>query len=496
MSPQTPLPGPPSLPEMPPTPRDFALPTQSEILPFTSKKINIAKSGILIPAAVTAAVCALLFTVNQFTTIMDITGAYIIFVMFYAAYIYSGVKKSVLVYIIPCVIVYAELNSAIFSFFIYIFRVLLPGGDIPDGSGFVAQFVNMFFGAGLCEELTKAVPALIGLLIATRFAEGKPADFAPLDWMKVTSPLEGMMIGLAAGAMFIYDETLFQYVPNTIAEVTKSSGAGAGFANGFALLLPRTLQGATGHMGWAAISGYFIGMAARYPRSTIKLLAIGWLVPSVLHGFWNSASALGESGKWISSALTLFLFVGCFLKAKQLEAMRGTKVFVPTESIIAGAGPLPLANDTMPEAQSTAWSGLAHIVSAFIPKNIAPAATLAPVQPVAALNPQTVPMPDPARIIPRFALANGAQRFGILVGQTIDLSTLFPGAGLPAGTLAEVTVNPKDPNAMGLKNMTGIAWTAGLEGSAETRVEPGRNVRLIAGGHIQLGTVAILVQAV
>ena len=118
----------------------------------------------------------------------------------------------------------------------------------------------MFFGAGLMEELMKAVPALIGLAIALRVPgnAANPQTSRYLDWLRVSSPLEGLMIGLAAGAGFIFVETLFQYVPNTVNTVTKTSGAGSGFANGFALLLPRVLQGVIGHMAWAGISGYFM----------------------------------------------------------------------------------------------------------------------------------------------------------------------------------------------------------------------------------------------
>lgn len=320
------------MPEMPPTPRDFYSPSVSELIPFTSKKINILKSGILVPAAITAAVCTLMWSVTQFTMTMNIMGGYLLFVMFYATYVYSGVQTPIYVYLIPCALVYVQLETSIFSFYALVFREILPGGDLGKNAGFVSTFVKMFFGAGLCEETLKATPALIGLWIGRRALAGKPVQLPGLCWYKVTSPIEGMMIGLAAGTMFIFLETLFEYVPR----VMRQGGGLEGVANGFWLLFPRTLQGITGHMGWAAISGYFIGMAARYPRSTWKLVLIGLLVPSLLHAFWNSSSAFGAFGQWTSSALSLMFFVACMLKAKQLEAMQNGRAFVPSQSILAG----------------------------------------------------------------------------------------------------------------------------------------------------------------
>ena len=488
--PQPPL----GVPAMPPTPRDLAGPSDSEIIPFRSTKINILKSGILIPLGVTAAVCVLLFSLTNFYQIMYVFSAYLLFCIFYAAYVYSGIQKPVLIYIIPVVILYFELTPSILGPFIYVFRTILPGST-PEHPAFLNTFVSMFFGAGLMEELMKAVPALIGLSIALRAPSNaaNPQTSRYLDWLRVSTPLEGLMIGLAAGAGFIYVETLFQYVPNMVNTVAKTSGAGAGFANGFALLLPRVLQGVIGHMAWAGISGYFIGLVARYPGSMIKLLAFGWLVPALLHALWNSSSYLGSIGMWVSGAITLFIFVGCLLKAKQLEAVRKGPAFIPTDSIIVGGVPLPVAAGTMPEHRATAWGGLSQVVGAFFqPK----AATATPgAFPMGVPAAPTAAAPQ-AAAVPRYILSNGAERYGIVAGQTIDLAMLFPGRGLSSGTLAEVTVHPQDAQAIGLKNMTSAVWTVTLDTGATTTVAAGRSVKLVANEKIKIGAVTIDVQAV
>ena len=516
----------PAMPQMPPTPRDMSNPTMSELVPLTSKKINVWKSGILVPAVVTAAVCTLMFSVTDFKLTMDIIGFYLLFIMFYAVYIYSGVKAPLYIYILPLVLVYYQLETFVFSIYAILFRNILPGGELPDSAGFIATFINMFFGAGLIEELTKAVPALLGLIFGLRAASGKPIRIPLLRDYKVTSPLEGMLIGFAAGAAFIYLETLFEYVPRVMRQ---AGGGGIGVANGFWLLFPRTLQGITGHMGWAAISGYFIGMAARYPRYKWKMLLIGWLVPSVLHAFWNSSSAFGQFGHWVSSALSLIIFVGCILKAKQLEAMHGGATFMPSQSILAGtpevSGVPSTVSPQVVEQHATSWGGLAHVLSAFMPGSgpipavampvatgaVAPTAAYVP-QPQPAYVPQPAPMspspmgaapapvtplsPSPAAAMPRFALACGAARFGIVAGQTIDLAMLFPTAGLPQGSLAEVAVNPHDPLQMGLKNLTSFDWVATTSTGSQATVLKGRNLKLVADEKIMVGSVEIIVQAV
>ncbi|HEY5126620.1 MAG TPA: PrsW family glutamic-type intramembrane protease, partial [Bradyrhizobium sp.] len=256
------------------------------------------------------------------------------------------------------------------------------------------------------------------------------------------------------------------------------------------------LQGVIGHMAWAGIFGYFIGLVARYPGSMIKLLTIGWLVAAVLHTLWDAAAVSNSvTGLWVDGAITLFVFVGCFLKAKQLEAVRKGPAFIPTDSIIVGGVPLPVATGTLPEHNATAWGGLSQVVGAFFrPK--ATTATPGAFPMGAPAVPQPSMAAPQAAPVPRFILSNGAERYGIVAGQTIDLAMLFPGRGLSSGTLAEVTVHPQDAKAIGLKNMTSVVWAVTLDTGATTTVAAGRSVKLVANEKIKIGAVTIDVQAV
>jgi RsiW-degrading membrane proteinase PrsW (M82 family) len=479
-------------------PTGIDAPSTSELVPFRSTKVHILKSGILIPFAITAAASVLLFSLlNQgnFRDIMYVFSFYLLFILFYAAYAYSGTKKSVLIYFIPAIFMYIALNTPIFTVIAVFFRNVLPG-NTPENASFPTAFVTYFFGAGMAEELTKAIPGLAGLVIALRFLKPElTSKWRPLAWLSVVTPLDGVLMGAAAGVGFVFDETLFQYVPNIVDSVAAKSNAGTGIAYGFALLIPRLLNSVIGHMAWAGTFGYFIGLAAKYPKHIIKLLAIGWLLPAVLHGFWDATSALGPAApvaQWVSAGISLVVFVYCLMKAKQIYATEHGGV--STESVIIGS------------AAPSAWAGAATPSPApfkptpATPTPVAaspmPAPVVQPSAPAPVAQPPVVQASAPAPIAaaPLYSIAVGETRFGIVVGQTIDLATLFPVAGLPQGSLVAVEAHPQDQTIVGLKNMTQATWAVELESGATTAVAPGRNVKLVAGEKITIGTTTITIQ--
>jgi len=175
--------------------------------------------------------------------------------------------------------------------------------------------------------------------------------------------------------------------------------------------------------------------------------------------------------------------------------VRKGPAFIPTDSIIVGGVPLPVATGTLPEQRATAWGGLSQVVGAFFQPKAATATPGAYPMGASAVPQPSMAAPQAAPV-PRFILSNGAERYGIVTGQTIDLAMLFPGRGLSSGTLAEVTVNPQDAQAIGLKNMTSVVWTVTLDTGATTTVAAGRSVKLVANEKIKIGAVTIDVQAV
>ena len=130
-------------------------------------------------------------------------------------------------------------------------------------------FVAMFFGAGLMEELMKAVPILFGAWLAARaIKDPSKAQGTFYNLLHVRGPLDGALMGVFAGGGFIFIETAFQYVPNMVATIYRSSNdLGAAMTGALLLLLPRVFGGIVGHMAYSGIFGYFIGLPVIRPKA-------------------------------------------------------------------------------------------------------------------------------------------------------------------------------------------------------------------------------------
>ncbi|WP_375460412.1 PrsW family intramembrane metalloprotease [uncultured Enterovirga sp.] len=489
--------------EMPPLPqqpyRDDAL-SRSELMPFRSKKISMLKSRALIPLAATALTCVLLFSImgsmksgEDVMMYMKVLATFLVFAMFAGLYFYMGERKNMLWYLVPAAITAIQLWFLLKPYF-YVFRTLLPG-DIA-ATGFVSAFIGMFFGAGLMEELLKAVPALIGLAIALHLRQSGQPGNPVMRNLALDGPVDGILVGAAAGAAFILIETLQQYVPNTIGEVMKNTKGDQGLSLllGMMLLLPRVLNGIIGHMAWAGIFGYFIGLAVSHPKAIWKLLLIGWLLPSVLHGFWNSSShLLGGAGTYVSGAISLFFFIACVLKAKQLEVSRlggpidGHSILAVSPP--ASAYPAAPAGVVPPAAPGVAgmFTGIATAVEKAVGFT---ARTTVP-------NPGAVPGAGDAAVgaVPASGLSigTGTARYVLAPNQTIDFSSLFSDAGVPAGTAGLITSGPA--NALEIRNTGTATWVATSAAGLTTSIPPGSSVPAAGGTTLMLGGATIDIQS-
>lgn len=97
------------------------------------------------------------------------------------------------------------------------------------------------------------------------------------------------------------------------------------------------------------------------------------------------------------------------------------------------------------------------------------------------------PAPVPAAPSRTLYLASG-KTLALSLGtqfQDTDLPGLLPTVG--TRVVAEVAANPKDPNVLGLKNLTNQPWSAILPDGTTRQVPPGRSVRIAAGTRIQFG---------
>ena len=314
--------------KMPPLPRDSEALSFSEMVPRRSHKIRIAKSGIIFPGMLTVVVAVYLFSVfNDFSAAAAqgftmAVGSYIVLMLFWMVYAYSDTDKPLWIFALP--LAFTAINvtaySPIWRGIAFVSRDLLPGRPTP-GDTFVMKFIHMFFAAGVAEELTKAVPILFCAWLALRAEKSggtKPGSLA--DRLAVRTPLDGVMIGLASGAGFVINETFFEYVPNITAKVAESTNNPfAGLLFGLMLMIPRTLQSFAGHMGWAAIFGYFVGLGMVRRQNRLALFGIGFLSTAVIHGLWNSVGMITPLLSYGVAALGFLYFLACLLKARQME---------------------------------------------------------------------------------------------------------------------------------------------------------------------------------
>ncbi|MGR3277138.1 PrsW family glutamic-type intramembrane protease [Acaryochloris marina NIES-2412] len=345
--PSYPSPTPPSSPPQPPVypPQPGAVSNQasvSQLFPVVSARQDLFRKGYLVPGILTV-----LIVVSLFISQGDLR-IYIFLLAFYLGggglyfiYRFCGKKKPwwvLLLAVFWTVIMLIPIpanafpfisnpegvrffNNPILQIFILIFRDILPGKVMPfqrvDSSeiNYLQQLIGHFFGAGLMEELLKAIP-IFGLYVF-----GKQLRPPNRQRVGVLEPLDGILVGAASALGFTIYETLFQYVPLAI----ESGGALAGVQ----LLIPRVLGSVAGHMAYSGIFGYFIGLSILKPSQCWKTLTIGYLIASSLHAFWNASSGLASisvvlvvTSLLVVGVLSYAFLAAVILKARQLSPTR------------------------------------------------------------------------------------------------------------------------------------------------------------------------------
>lgn len=451
--------------DLPPVPGSGGSVSRTELIPFRSKKISIARSAILAPGLATVLLCVWLFTARAPTaegtiyyTIYGI-GAYIIFITFWLIHSYSGSSKPLWVYALVATFtaLFITDQEPAWRLLATLFRKVLPGDVVAvrADAAFANRFVAHLFGAGLLEELVKSIPVFICAGIGVLLARSRQPNRI-FDRLAVRTPLDGLLIGLASGVGFIVNETLFEYVPNIVNVVQRQTNdQAAALLSGLRLVIPRTLQSFGGHMGWAGIFGYFIGLACVRRKSWLQLLIIGYLIASVTHGLWNSVGIVSVYLQYAVVIVGFGMFLACLLKARQLEPLLSGQPARATHSILV----VPPASAPAP-----------------LPSN----------QYAYPASPAAVARPDPSS----FALTVEGTRIQLAHGARVDLGFYPAFGGRGAGTIVEVTAHPSDPSLIGLRNLGNQTWTAtGADGSTHS-VPPRRVLRIEAGTRIDFGTIS------
>ncbi|MEO1375026.1 MAG: PrsW family glutamic-type intramembrane protease [Cyanobacteria bacterium J06635_10] len=292
----------------------------TQLFPIVSTGKDLTRKAYLIPGILTVVFVVLMFaTVGKPEANQIIVAIYIAFAAYYFIYQLCGKHKPWWVLFGVALSTALILISPLLDLFIFIFREILPG-SLPSGQEsitFTEWLVRMFFGAGLMEELLKALPVLgiylIGLGLSSPWRER----------VGVWEPLDGILLGAASAVGFTLLETLGQYVP----EVTQSAAIQAGAETtgqlvGLQLLIPRILGSVAGHMAYSGYLGYFIGLAVLKPKLGPQIILVGYLSASALHALWNATGAINGLLLVIVGVLSYAFLMAAILKARALSPNR------------------------------------------------------------------------------------------------------------------------------------------------------------------------------
>ncbi len=294
--------------------------TLTQLFPIASTGKQLVKKAYLYPGIITVIFVVLMFlTVGNAGAFNLLLATYIASAAYYFVYRLCGKKKPWWVLFGAALITVFILLSPILTVFIGVFRMILPG-DIsvnPQQVGFFNFLMRMFFGAGLMEELLKALPVFLALLI------GRNLRFPWRQKIGVWEPLDGILLGTASALGFTLLETLGQYVPNIVDSTSLQLGVGAGELVGLQLLIPRILGSIAGHIAYSGYFGYFIGLSVLRRRNSWLILGVGYFTASILHALWNASGVLN---------IFLLAFVGVVSYAFLGAAILKARVLSPTRN--------------------------------------------------------------------------------------------------------------------------------------------------------------------
>ncbi|MUL37867.1 PrsW family glutamic-type intramembrane protease [Gloeocapsopsis dulcis] len=198
--------------------------TSTQLFPIFSTGKDLAQKTYLIPASVTVGFTILMFAAIGEPMLFNLLLAtYISGAAYYFIYKLCGKQKPWWVLLGSALMTAILIPSPVFGLLAVIFRGILPGGGVFNpNNNFLSALVAHFFGAGLLEELLKALPVLAAYYV------GKQVQRSWREKIGVWEPLDGILLGTASAVGFTLVETLGQYVPNLVQNVAVEAGIGAG----------------------------------------------------------------------------------------------------------------------------------------------------------------------------------------------------------------------------------------------------------------------------
>jgi RsiW-degrading membrane proteinase PrsW (M82 family) len=293
--------------------------TLSQLFPILSTGRDLTHKAYLVPGIITVSFVVLMFvSIGNSAFFNVLLAAYLAGLAYYFVYQLCGKQKPWWLLVGSAGVTMLLLVSPILNLFVFVFRDVLPG-TVPESASpgdFLSTLVGMFFGAGLMEELLKAVPVLLAYSIGTRLRSPRR------EVIGVWEPLDGILLGTASAVGFTLVETLGQYVPGIVNDVTLQAGADYGELVGLQLLIPRLLGSIAGHMAYSGYLGYFIGLSVLKPTRRWRILGVGYLTAAALHALWNTTGTINLLVLAVVGVVSYMFLTAAILKARALSPTR------------------------------------------------------------------------------------------------------------------------------------------------------------------------------
>jgi len=293
--------------------------TFTQLFPIASTGLGLRQKAFLGPGIVTVVFVVLMFAaVGEPVVFNMLLAGYLAGAASFFVYRLCGKPKPWWVLLVCAISTGLILAGPLLPLFITVFRKILPGSLPNQGEevSFMSLLIRMFFGAGLMEELLKALPVLgiyfLGRLLHSPWRER----------IGVWEPLDGILLGTASAVGFTLLETLGQYVPDIINNTTLQAGEGDGQLLGLQLLIPRIIGSVVGHMAYSGYFGYFIGLSVLKPSKRWQILGIGYVSAAVLHALWNATGYVSPLLLAVVGILSYAFLSAAILKARALSPTR------------------------------------------------------------------------------------------------------------------------------------------------------------------------------
>ena len=298
--------------------------TLTQLFPLISTGDQLGDNPVFLLGLVTIAIGISLFVGFGNPIVFNSLLALYLSLFLYYVFIYQlcGKPKSWFLLVGMAGATILLLKSPLLPGWLWFFREVLPGEVLPfawDGPHSALRLAQVmthtFWGTGLMEEILKALPVLIWVVISNRLPQSWRSQWGVVD------PLDGILLCTASALGFTLLETLGQYVPQVTQQITGTASLEAGQLAGLQLLIPRLLGSIAGHLAYSGYFGYFIGLSCLRAYSLpqqLSLLLLGCLSAAILHTLWNVAGLLSPILLALSGILSYSLLMAAILKARTL----------------------------------------------------------------------------------------------------------------------------------------------------------------------------------